>query len=93
MSVQIKLNKGGDIKLQGAAKKAVVEAPQSDIYAIKPTDFHGVVPKLILREGAKVKVGTPIFFDKENEKVKWTSPVTGEIVEILRGARRKICRR
>lgn len=90
MSVQIKLNKGGDIKLQGSAKKAVVEAPQSDIYAIKPTDFHGVVPKLILREGAKVKVGTPIFFDKENEKVKWTSPVTGEIVEILRGARRKI---
>lgn len=90
MSVQIKLNKGGNIKLQGVANRVIVETPKADIYAIKPDDFHGVIPKLILREGAKVKVGTPIFFDKENEKIKWTSPVSGEIVEVLRGARRKI---
>lgn len=90
MSVQIKLRKGGDIKLQGLADKVIVDAPQSEIYAIKPTDFHGVVPKLILREGAKVKAGTPIFFDKENQDVKFTSPVSGEIVEIVRGARRVI---
>lgn len=90
MSVQIKLNKGGNIKLQGVASRVIVEAPKSDVYAIKPSDFHGVVPKLVLREGAKVKVGTPIFFDKENDKIKWTSPVSGEIVEVLRGARRKV---
>lgn len=90
MSVQIKLNKGGNIKLQGVANRVIVDTPKADIYAIKPDDFHGVIPKLILREGAKVKVGTPIFFDKENDKIKWTSPVSGEIVEILRGARRKI---
>lgn len=58
--------------------------------ALKPADFHGVIPKLILREGAKVKAGTPIFYDKENEAIKFSSPVSGEIVEIVRGARRVI---
>jgi len=90
MAVQVKLRKGGDIKLQGIAKKAMVEAPKSEIFAIKPSDFHGVTPKLILKVGAKVKAGTPVFFDKENEKIKFSSPVSGEIVEIVRGARRVI---
>lgn len=90
MSIQVKLKKGGEIKLQGVANRVVQEVEGAEIYALKPTDFHGVVPKLILREGAKVKVGTPIFFDKENEAVKWVSPVSGEISEIVRGARRKI---
>jgi Na+-transporting NADH:ubiquinone oxidoreductase subunit A len=90
MSLQIKLNKGGSIKLKGVANRTVVDAPASDVVAIKPQDFHGVIPKLILREGAKVKAGTPIFFDKENADIKFSSPVSGEIVEIVRGARRVI---
>ena len=90
MSVQIKLKKGADIKLQGVASRIKVDAPPSDVVAIKPSDFHGVIPKLILREGAKVKSGTPIFFDKENDKIKFCSPVSGEIIEIVRGARRVI---
>lgn len=90
MSVQVKLKKGGDIKLDGVASREIVDAPASDVVAIKPQDFHGVIPKLILREGAKVKAGTPIFFDKENEDIKFSSPVSGEIIEIVRGARRVI---
>ena len=90
MSVQVKLNRGADIKLDGVAYRAKVDAPPSDVVAIKPSDFHGVIPKLILREGAKVKAGTPIFFDKENEDIKFSSPISGEIVEISRGARRVI---
>ena len=90
MSVQVKLNRGADIKLDGVAYRAKVNAPSSDVVAIKPSDFHGVIPKLILREGAKVKAGTPIYFDKENEEIKFSSPVSGEIVEIKRGNRRVI---
>ena len=90
MSLQIKLKKGGSIKLKGLATRSVVNIPASEIVAIKPQDFHGVIPKLILREGAKVKAGTPIFFDKENTDIKFSSPVSGEIIEIVRGARRVI---
>ncbi len=90
MSLQIKLKKGGSIKLKGVASRSVVDIPVSEMVAIKPQDFHGVIPKLILREGAKVKAGTPIFFDKENADIKFSSPVSGEIVEIVRGPRRVI---
>lgn len=90
MSVQVKLRKGADIKLQGVANRVIEDATASDLVAIKPADFHGVTPKLILREGAKVKAGTPIYFDKENPDVKFSSPVSGEIIEIKRGARRVI---
>ncbi|MFT6715576.1 MAG: Na+-transporting NADH:ubiquinone oxidoreductase subunit A [Saprospiraceae bacterium] len=90
MAVQIKLRKGGDIKLQGTAEKTILDAPESEFFAIKPGDFHGVTPKLVLKVGAKVKAGTPVFFDKENEKIKFSSPVSGEIAEIVRGARRVI---
>jgi len=90
MAVQIKLRKGGDIKLQGSAEKAIIEAPKSEFFAIKPSDFHGVTPKLILKEGAKVKAGTPVYYDKGNEKIKFSSPVSGEISEVVRGARRVI---
>ena len=90
MSVQVKLKKGASIKLQGVASRVKIDGKSSEVFAIKPSDFHGVIPKLILREGAKVKAGSPIFFDKENEKIKFSSPVSGEIVEIVRGARRVI---
>ena len=90
MSVQVKLRKGADIKLLGVANRVKVDAKASDVVALKPSDFHGVIPKLILREGAKVKAGTPIFFDKENADIKFSSPVSGEIIEIVRGARRVI---
>lgn len=90
MSRHIKISKGADIKLQGVAKRVIESAPMSDTYALKPTDFHGVTPKLVVKQGEKVKAGSTIFFDKYKEEVKYASPVSGEIVEIVRGARRKV---
>jgi Na+-transporting NADH:ubiquinone oxidoreductase subunit A len=57
---------------------------------VKPTDFKGLTPKLLLKEGAEVKAGTPLFFSKDHPDVKIVSPVSGEIAEIVRGAKRKI---
>lgn len=90
MSIHVKLKKGANINLQGVPNRVLSDAPVSEFYALKPSDFHGVIPKLILREGAKVQAGSPIFFDKENDKIKWSAPVSGEIVEITRGERRVI---
>jgi len=90
MSKNIKISKGLDLKLKGEAEKVVVNASTSDIYSINPANFHGLIPKLLLREGAEVKAGTPIFVDKNRESVHYSSPVSGEIAEIVRGAKRKI---
>jgi Na+-transporting NADH:ubiquinone oxidoreductase subunit A len=89
MSQQIKIKRGYDIKLKGKA----IENLQNislDKYAVKPTDFHGIFPKLFVRVGDKVKRGTPIFFDKNNEYIKIPSPVSGTVTEVLRGAKRKM---
>lgn len=89
MSNHIKIKKGLDIKLQGAADK-VMGTASAKTYSVKPTDFHGVTPKLVVRVGDEVKAGSPIFFDKYNPVVQYTSPVSGEVVEINRGAKRKL---
>ena len=90
MSNDIKIKKGLDIKLVGAAEKATENAIVSNFYSIRPEDFHQVTPKLAAKEGAKVKAGEPVFYDKSNEAVKFVSPVSGEIIEIARGEKRKI---
>ncbi|MGK7390976.1 MAG: Na(+)-translocating NADH-quinone reductase subunit A [Candidatus Cyclobacteriaceae bacterium M2_1C_046] len=91
MSKVIKLKKGFDINLAGKAEKKVVDVEQPETFAIKPTDFHGILrPKLFVSEGDTVKAGTPIMYDKKNERVLHTAPVSGEIAEIRRGEKRRI---
>ncbi|WP_308990602.1 Na(+)-translocating NADH-quinone reductase subunit A [Mariniflexile litorale] len=90
MSNDIRIKKGLDIKLKGEAEKTLEKAILSNFYTLRPEDFHGVIPKLISKVGAKVKAGEPVFFDKSNENIKFVSPVSGEIIEIARGEKRKI---
>ena len=90
MSNDIRIKKGLDIKLKGEAEKTSEKAVISNFYTLRPQDFHGVIPKLISKVGSKVKAGTPVFYDKSNENIKFVSPVSGEITEIVRGEKRKI---
>ncbi|MGB6037191.1 MAG: Na(+)-translocating NADH-quinone reductase subunit A [Cryomorphaceae bacterium] len=90
MSKAIKVKKGADIKLIGEAEKTISAAAKSTVFALKPDDFFGTIPKLSVKEGAEVKAGSPLFFDKARTRVKFTSPVSGEVVEVKRGAKRKI---
>lgn len=90
MSKFVKITKGLNINLLGEAEKVLVHAQHPDTIAIKPTDILGLTPKLAVAVGDKVEAGTPLFFDKGNEKIKVVSPVSGEVIEINRGEKRKI---
>lgn len=90
MSEIIKIKRGVDIKMVGRAEKAYAEIPSSETYAIKPPDFRGVRFKLSVKEGDEVKAGTPILYNKDNEAIKFCSPVSGEIAQIVRGEKRKL---
>ncbi len=90
MSKNIKLRKGLDIKLKGAAALTLEKLPMSTLYALSPLDFEGVTPKLLVKVGDEVKAGDPLFFDKANPSVLFTSSVSGTVSEIQRGAKRKI---
>ena len=87
----IRIKKGFDINLKGKAAKKIEEIPPPETYALKPTDFIGIKrPKLLVNEGDNVQAGTPLLFCKLNEKIKYVSPVSGEIAEIVRGEKRKL---
>ncbi|HCC70081.1 MAG TPA: NADH:ubiquinone reductase (Na(+)-transporting) subunit A [Bacteroidales bacterium] len=90
MSKQIKLRKGLNIRLEGKADEILMPEDSPGRFAVKPVDFPGVVPKMCVKPGAEVKAGTTLFFDKKNEKVKYASPVSGVVLDIVRGERRRI---
>ncbi len=90
MSKTIRIKRGKNIRLVGEAAKQSSQHTTPDVVAIKPTDFVGLTPRLLLKEGEEVKAGTPLFHDKFNDRIVFSSPVSGEVAEIVRGAKRKI---
>ncbi len=91
MSKFITIKKGFDIRLVGKAENTLSQSAQPELFAVKPTDFPGLNrPKLLVNQGDTVKAGTPLFYDKALEQVMYVAPVSGEVVEVERGEKRKI---
>jgi len=90
MSKDIRIKKGLDIKLIGTAEKNTTNSSLSSVYAVQPEDFHGITPKLVAKEGAEVKAGDTLFYDKSDERILFSSPVSGKVSEVIRGARRRV---
>ena len=87
-----KIKKGLDLNLKGKAVLELQPLKTSGEYAIVPDDFHGMVPRLVVKEGEQVLAGQPLFVDKATERIKVVSPVSGTVSAIVRGERRKILR-
>lgn len=90
MSKLLKIHRGLNIKLVGEARKIIANIPMPEIFSLKPTNFIGVTPKLLVKQGDEVKAGTALFSDKNNESIIFCAPVSGEVVEIIRGEKRRI---
>lgn len=90
MAKPLTLHKGYDIKLVGEAEYTITDLPVSEVVAIKPPDFPGLVPRMMVEPGEEVLAGQPLFFDKNDERIKFFSSVSGEVAEIVRGAKRRI---
>ena len=90
MSKDIKIKKGLTIKLKGEAEKIISSAPRSRTFAVSPSDFHLITPKMAVKEGEKVQAGDTLFYSKSNKLIKFVSPVSGTLTRIERGAKRII---
>lgn len=87
----IKIKRGFDLNLKGKITQDEVRmAHLSKTYAIVPDDFTGIIPRMEKKEGEKVATGEALYHDKNDEKIKVTSPVSGTVRQIVRGDRRKI---
>lgn len=90
MMETFKIKKGLDIRLEGACTRETVDVQPAGEYALFPDDFHGIVPKVKVKEGEQVLVGTPLFVDKATESVRFVAPVSGTVTLVERGERRKV---
>ena len=90
MANVIKLHKGLDINLKGRAEAKKIQLKSNGKFALVPDDFEGVTPKVVVKEGDKVKAGDALFVNKQYPEVKFASPVSGTVSAVVRGERRKV---
>ena len=90
MAEVIKLRKGLTINLQGKAAETRLSLKSNGKFALVPDDFEGVTPKVVVKEGETVKAGDALFINKLYPEVKFASPVSGRVVAVERGERRKV---
>ena len=90
MANVIKLKRGLTVNLAGKPSSEVTEPKASKVYGIVPDAFVGVKPKVVVKEGETVLAGDALYVDKLHPEVKFTSPVSGKVVAVQRGDRRKV---
>jgi len=90
MANVIKIKKGLDINLKGKAPEVLLTGKASATYAIVPDSYNGIYPKVVAKAGDKVKAGSVLMIDKNRPEIKFVSPVSGEVVAVNRGEKRKV---
>lgn len=89
-SSDIKIKKGLDLPLEGAAERRCTDGRGATRYAVKPTDYVGLVPRLLVSEGDRVQRGDALFCDKNDARIRFTSPCDGRVCGVVRGERRQL---
>ncbi|WP_422377490.1 Na(+)-translocating NADH-quinone reductase subunit A [Roseibium sp.] len=83
-----KLKKGLDLPVLGAPVQEISGEYEPGTAAVLAEDYIGLKPRLVVQEGDVVGVGAPVFFHKDTPDVMVTSPVSGRVKAVNRGARR-----
>lgn len=89
MDKVINICKGLDINLLGKSEP-ILQEYSADMVALSPIDFKWLKPKLLVQEGDCVSIGTPLFCSKQDERVRFVSPVSGKVAHVQRGEKRKL---
>jgi len=84
----IKTRRGLDLPITGAPEQSVHGGASIGSVALLGPDYLGLKPTMQVREGDRVKLGQPLFSDKRNPGVNFTSPGSGTVEAINRGPRR-----
>ena len=90
MSNDIKIKNGLAINIKGASDNIVKKATFPKSISLNPNDFHLVTPKMAVKVGDHLEAGDVVFYSKDNQDVKFCSPVSGNVKDIVRGQKRKI---
>ncbi len=90
MSV-IRIKKGLDLPIPGSVSDLTLqEAAEPARVALLPQEVPGAKAQLLVQEGDRVAVGTPLYCDRRNRRVHHVSPAAGVVEAVHRGERRKV---
>jgi len=83
----IRIKKGLDLPINGEPEQIIHESSVTESVALIGEDYIGIRPKLLVNEGDQAKLGQSLFTDNQT-RVNYTSPASGIISHINRGAKR-----
>lgn len=86
--MRVKIKKGLDLPITGEPEQRIEAAADVDTVAVLGPDYVGLKPSMSVAEGDKVQLGQVLFTHKKNPQVQFTSPGTGTVASVNRGARR-----
>lgn len=90
MANRIKIKKGLQIPLLGKPENTFCGDITSEFVHVWPEDYQGITPRLSVKVDDTVKAGQALFHSKMYPELLFTSPVSGTVVAINRGAKRRI---
>lgn len=85
-----RIRKGLDIPLAGAPRQVISAGNGVTAVALLGPDYVGIKVGMEVREGERVRLGQPLFRDKQNAGVLFASPGAGVVKAINRGERRAL---
>ena len=83
-----RIKRGYDVPMSGAPERVLEDAPRPKMVSLRPNEFRLVKPKIEVKEGDSVSIGTPLFHDRARPEIRFPSPGSGVVREVRRGPRR-----
>jgi len=84
----IKIRRGLDLPIAGAPEQKIHDAPPIRSVALLGPDYVGLRPSMAVKEGDRVRLGEPLWADKNTAGVSFTAPAAGVVRAINRGSQR-----
>jgi Na+-transporting NADH:ubiquinone oxidoreductase subunit A len=88
--MRFRITKGLDIPIAGAPEQVVSEGPAATSVALLGRDYPGMRPAMRVEVGQRVKLGQPLFCDRGQPRIRFTSPGSGVVAAIEQGERRAL---
>ncbi len=86
----IKIKKSLDIPIEGSPAPQINNGLSVKEVALLGPDYVGMKPTMLVKEGDQVSLGDPLFEDKKNPGILYTSPAAGTVKAIHRGEKRAL---
>jgi Na+-transporting NADH:ubiquinone oxidoreductase subunit A len=88
--MRVDLKRGLNVNLGNAPNQTISEHVDSERTALVLDDYHDLHPILSVTAGDRVALGQRLFVDRRHPQVAFTSFTSGVVLDIQRGAKRRI---